>query len=78
MKRTMPVKVGHVRSDCRLAFGLLSWGYLMFSNVVDLCCTTFMLSLWSCFDTICIVKSAIWINVTWLDWAQRLEPHRVV
>jgi len=24
--------------------GLLSWDYLVFSNVVDLCCATFMLS----------------------------------
>jgi len=28
-----------------LALSLLSWGYLVFSNVVDLCCATFMLSL---------------------------------
>jgi len=36
-----------------LALGLLSWGYLVFSSIIDLCCTTFMLSVWSCFDTIC-------------------------
>jgi len=31
--------------------------YILFNinNIIDLCCTTFMLSLWSCFDTICIV-----------------------
>jgi len=23
----------------------LSWGYLVFRNIIDLCCTTFMLSL---------------------------------
>jgi len=28
-------------------------------------CIIFMSSLWSCFDTICIVKSAIQIKVTW-------------
>jgi len=48
-----------VPCHCCLAFGLLSWGYLIFNNIIDLCRTTFMLSLWSCFDTICIVKSAI-------------------
>jgi len=39
-----------------LAFGLLSWGHLIFNSIIDLCCCIiFMLSLWSCFDT----KSAI-------------------
>jgi len=58
-----------------LAFGLLRWGHLIFNNIIDLpylrwtltqfssrnklCCIIFMLSLWSCFDTICFVKSAI-------------------
>jgi len=42
-----------------LAFGLLSWGPLIFNNIIDLCCIIFMLSLWSCFDTIGIVKRAI-------------------
>jgi len=35
-----------------LAFGLLSWGHLIFNNIIDLCCIIFMLSPWSCFDTI--------------------------
>jgi len=35
-----------------LAFGLLSWGNLIFNNIIDLCSIIFMLSLWSCFDTI--------------------------
>jgi len=28
-----------------LAFGLLSWGHLIFNNIIDLCCIIFMLSL---------------------------------
>jgi len=41
-----------------LAFGLLSWGQLIFKNIVDmpyLRWTFSLLSLWSCLDTICIV-----------------------
>jgi len=56
-----------------LAFGLLSWGHLIFNNIIDLpylrwtmthfssrkkLSFIFMLSLCSCFDTIYIVKSA--------------------
>jgi len=44
-----------VNCHCCLAFYLLSWGHLIFNNIIDLCCFIFMLSLWSCFDTICIV-----------------------
>jgi len=28
-----------------LAFGLLSWGHLIFNNIIDLCCIIFTLSL---------------------------------
>jgi len=43
-----------------LAFGLLSWGYLVFSNIIDLCCTTFMLSLLPRLAVILVVGS--WID----------------